>query len=98
MALGAEKDGVERAFAAFKKVIDFAVWDQVAASCAVAAPLRAAGESWNQVAEARSHFVECLPAIMSYADRLGGENYVRQIMTMITDQYTLLWTAIRLCR
>lgn len=64
----ADKETVERAWTAFKRVIDLALWDQVA--------------------EARSHFVQCLPAIINYANKLGGDGYVKEIITMVVNQFS----------
>ena len=62
-----DKDAVERAWTAFKSVVDGALWDEVA--------------------EARVHFVDCLPALIRWADQIGGDRYVKQLITMLLDQY-----------
>jgi hypothetical protein len=48
-----DEEAVERAWTAFKSVVDGALWDQVS--------------------EARVHFVECLPALIQWADKIGGD-------------------------
>ncbi len=48
-----DDEAVERAWTAFKSVVDGALWDQVS--------------------EARSHFVECLPKLIQWADKIGGD-------------------------
>jgi hypothetical protein len=62
-----DKDAVERAWTAFKSVVDGALWDEVA--------------------EARVHFVDCLPALIRWADQIGGDRYVKQLIAMLLDQY-----------
>mmetsp|Transcript_39809 Transcript_39809/g.89171 ORF Transcript_39809/g.89171 Transcript_39809/m.89171 type:complete len:759 (+) Transcript_39809:76-2352(+) len=46
-----------------------------------------AGALWDVVAEARSHFVDCLPALITWADKIGGDKYVKQLVQMLLDQY-----------
>ena len=62
-----DKDAVERAWTAFKSVVDGALWDEVA--------------------EARVHFVDCLPDLVRWADKIGGDRYVKQLVAMLLDQY-----------
>jgi len=62
-----DKDAVERAWTAFKSVVDGALWDEVA--------------------EARVHFQECLPALVIWADKIGGDRYVKQLLGMLLEQY-----------
>jgi hypothetical protein len=45
------------------------------------------GALWDEVAEARVHFVDCVPALIRWADKIGGDRYVKQLITMLLDQY-----------
>lgn len=62
-----DKDAVAKAWDSFKKVVDVALWDQVA--------------------EARVHFVDCLPKLITWADKIGSDKYVKELIAMLVDQY-----------
>jgi len=45
------------------------------------------GALWDEVAEARVHFVDCVPALIRWADKIGGDRYVKQLIAMLLEQY-----------
>lgn len=44
------------------------------------------GALWDEVAEARVHFVDCVPALIRWADKIGGDRYVKQLIAMLLEQ------------
>lgn len=44
------------------------------------------GALWDEVAEARVHFVDCVPALIRWADKIGGDRYVKQLVAMLLEQ------------